>query len=102
MSNSDPLLIGLGATIRELRFERGRISQERLGLKTGVHRNYIGGIERGEREPTVKTIVTLALALDIAPSRLFARAEREAERRGAPWPYAEVPVMQIARPSRRA
>jgi transcriptional regulator with XRE-family HTH domain len=79
VSSSDPLLIGLGAAIRELRFERGRISQERLGLMTGVHRNYIGGIERGERKPTVETIVTLALALDIAPSQLLARAELEAQ-----------------------
>ena len=91
MAEKDPLLRGLGDAIRALRFERGRISQERLGLETDVHRNYIGGIERAERKPTVETIVTLALALDVAPSQLLARAEREAERHGASWPGAEPP-----------
>ena len=90
MPTRDPLLVGLGAAIRALRLERGKISQERLGLEADVHRNYIGGIERGEREPTVATIAKLALALDVAPSQLFARAEREAERHGASWPAAEL------------
>jgi transcriptional regulator with XRE-family HTH domain len=85
----DPLLVGLGDAIRTLRFERGEISQERLGLDSGVHRNYIGGIERGERQPTVQTIAKLALALGVAPSQLLARAEREAERRGASWPNGD-------------
>ena len=89
MPSSDPLLIALGGAIRTLRAERGHISQERLGLDSGVHRNYIGGIERGERKPTVETIATLALTLGIAPSQLLARAEREAERHGASWPGAE-------------
>jgi transcriptional regulator with XRE-family HTH domain len=87
--SSDPLLIALGGAIRTLRFERGHISQERLGLESGVHRNYIGGIERAERKPTVATIAKLALSLGIAPSELLARAEREAERHGASWPGAE-------------
>ena len=90
MPSSDPLLIALGGAIRTLRFERGHISQERLGLDSGVHRNYIGGIERGEREPTVATIAKLALALDVAPSQLIARGEREAERQGASWPASEL------------
>ncbi len=89
MPTRDPLLVGLGAAIRALRAERGNISQERLGLDSGVHRNYIGGIERGEREPTVATIAKLALALGVAPSQLIARGEREAERQGASWPLAE-------------
>jgi transcriptional regulator with XRE-family HTH domain len=100
--SNDPLLTGLGSAIRALRFERGDISQERLGLETGVHRNYIGGIERGERKPTVQTIATLALALGLAPSRLLARAEREAERHGASWPNGEGPDRASARrPARR-
>ena len=89
MPSSDPLLIALGGAIRTLRAERGHISQERLGLDSGVHRNYIGGIERAERKPTVATIAKLALSLGIAPSQLLARAEREAERHGASWPSAE-------------
>jgi transcriptional regulator with XRE-family HTH domain len=68
------LLLGLGKALREARADR-RISQEELGLRTGVHRNYIGGIERGERNPSVTTIATLADALDLELSELFARAE---------------------------
>jgi transcriptional regulator with XRE-family HTH domain len=45
-------------------------------LETGVHRNYIGGIERGERSPSVEAIVKLAEALDVTLSDLFRRAER--------------------------
>lgn len=72
----DTPLDGLGQAIRELRLERG-MSQETLSLETGVHRNYIGGIERGERRPSFQTVVTLALALGVRPSELVARAERK-------------------------
>ncbi len=89
MPTRDPLLVGLGETIRALRAERGNISQERLGLDSGVHRNYVGGIERAERKPTVEKIAMLAATLGMAPSELLARAEREAERHGARWPAAE-------------
>jgi transcriptional regulator with XRE-family HTH domain len=84
----DPLLVGLGQTIRDLRLERGEISQETLGHESDLHRNYIGGIERAERKPAVEAIAKIALAFDLAPSQLLARAEREAERLGAKWPEA--------------
>jgi transcriptional regulator with XRE-family HTH domain len=67
-------LTGLGRAIRELRTERN-ISQERLGLDSGVHRNYIGGIERGERQPTLMTIAILAQTLNVRPCELIERAE---------------------------
>jgi transcriptional regulator with XRE-family HTH domain len=73
MAESSTLLLGLGNVLREARAER-RISQEELGLRTGVHRNYIGGIERGERNPSVTTIATLAAALELPLPELFARA----------------------------
>jgi transcriptional regulator with XRE-family HTH domain len=81
----DPLLVGLGEVIRDLRDEQD-ISQERLGLDSGVHRNYIGGIERAERRPTLATIATLAVTFGIRPSELIVRAEQQAERHGASWP----------------
>lgn len=74
MAEQSTLLLGLGSVLREARAER-RVSQEELGLRTGVHRNYIGGIERGERNPSVTTIATLADALDLKLSELFARAD---------------------------
>jgi len=76
MAEQQPIiLLGLGVALREVRTE-SRLSQEELGLRTGVHRNYIGGIERGERNPSVTTIATLADALDMRLSELFALAER--------------------------
>jgi transcriptional regulator with XRE-family HTH domain len=74
MAEQSILLLGLGNALREVRADR-RLSQEELGLRTGVHRNYIGGIERGERNPSVTTIATLAEALDLKLSELFARTE---------------------------
>jgi transcriptional regulator with XRE-family HTH domain len=79
MPTHDLLLAGLGDAIRELRQERG-FSQERLGFESGVHRNYIGGIERAERRPTLDTIAKLALALGLPPAQLLRRAEEQAAR----------------------
>jgi transcriptional regulator with XRE-family HTH domain len=45
-----------------------------LGLETGISINYVGGIERGQRSPTVKKIAVLASALDLALDDLFCRA----------------------------
>lgn len=74
MAEPDTFLLGLGHALREARTDQ-RLSQEELGLRTGVHRNYIGGIERGERNPSVTTIATLAGALDVRLSELFGRVE---------------------------
>jgi transcriptional regulator with XRE-family HTH domain len=72
------LLVGLGLALRQLRTER-RMSQEELSLRTGVHRNFIGGIERAERSPSVVSIVRLASALDVQLSELFRIAEAAME-----------------------
>lgn len=85
MPQPDAFLVGLGEAIRDLRDERD-LSQERLGLESGVHRNYIGGIERAERRPTLITVATLAVTLGVRPSELIARAEVQAEQHGATWP----------------
>ena len=65
----DPLRAALGDALRQTRDERG-LSQDELGLDTGVHRNYIGGVERGERQPTVSTVARLAHALGYRTSEL--------------------------------
>ena len=69
------LLAGFGAAVRELRAQRG-VSQEELAHLAGLHRTYVGGIERGERNPSLRNIARLADALDVPPSRLIGRAER--------------------------
>jgi transcriptional regulator with XRE-family HTH domain len=59
-----------GSRVRELRLKTG-LSQEEFAFKVGVHRTYLGGIERGERNPSLKNIAAIAKALDITLSDLF-------------------------------
>ncbi len=66
----DQVLARFGATLRELRLERG-LSQERLAELAGLDRNYIGQIERAERNPAVLSIVKIAEALEVPPGELF-------------------------------
>ena len=49
-----------------------RVSQEELAERAGLHRNYVGGIERGERNVALENIIKLAQALSVAPGELFA------------------------------
>jgi transcriptional regulator with XRE-family HTH domain len=59
-----------GERVRKLRQSQG-LSQEELAFKAGVHRTYLGGIERGERNLALKNIVSIARALDVPLSELF-------------------------------
>lgn len=61
-----------GQTIRDRR-QRLRISQEDLAELSGLDRTYIGGIERGERNPSLKNIARIAAALRVDVAELFPR-----------------------------
>jgi transcriptional regulator with XRE-family HTH domain len=59
-----------GKRLRKLRRERD-LSQEELGLRADLDRNYVGGIERGERNPTLVNICRLAGALGVEATALL-------------------------------
>ena len=59
-----------GERVRQLRLERS-LSQEELAFKSCVHRTYLGDIERGERNPSLKNIAAIVKALDVTLSQLF-------------------------------
>jgi transcriptional regulator with XRE-family HTH domain len=65
-----------GVLVRALRLERG-LSQERLGEMSGLHRNYIGAVERAERTPSIVAADRLARALGTTLTKLFAELERD-------------------------
>jgi transcriptional regulator with XRE-family HTH domain len=47
------------------------LSQEKLAELSGLHRTYISDLERGIRNPTLTTIVTVSVALNMTPSELL-------------------------------
>lgn len=71
----DDELAAFGHAVRALR-EAKNISQEDLAASAGLHRTYIGSIERGERNLGLKNIFRIARALGCEPSKLMAATER--------------------------
>lgn len=69
-----------GQAVRALRIERG-LAQEQLALESGLDRSYVGGIERGERNPSLTNVFKIADVLAVPASRLHLEAERLANPR---------------------
>jgi transcriptional regulator with XRE-family HTH domain len=66
--------IALGQAVRELREEHG-LSQEGFADRVGLHRTYVGSIERGERNVGLDNLLRIAAALGMTGADLLARAE---------------------------
>jgi len=64
-----------GNRLRELRKQRG-YSQEGFAHAVDLDRTYIGGIERGERNPGLKVILKIADTLELQPTELFKRGDQ--------------------------
>jgi len=75
---SRDLLTALGQRIRELRVKRG-YSQEAFADKCGVHRTFMGTVERGESNLSFQNIARVAATLGISLSQLFSGLERKAK-----------------------
>ena len=60
----------LGANVRALRIER-KLTQEQLADLCDLHRIYVGAIEHGDRNVSLKNIVRIAQALNVEPSQLL-------------------------------
>lgn len=69
-AEKDPELLAFGRHLRELRLERS-LTQEALANAAGLHWTYIGQIERGERNLTLKNVLRLAHGLDISSGALL-------------------------------
>jgi transcriptional regulator with XRE-family HTH domain len=67
-----------GETVRRLRSEQG-FSQESFAERCGVHRTYMGIIERGEKAVTIVTAKKIARALGITLADLFGELERKSD-----------------------
>lgn len=68
-------LHAFGLAVRSLR-HRAQLSQEQLADLVGVHRTYVGSVERGERNVSLRNIAAFAAALDCTASELLRIAER--------------------------
>jgi len=64
------LVMVFASNVRRLRTERG-MSQEQLAEAAGVHRTYVGMLERGEKNVTIYNIERIAKALVVDPSILL-------------------------------
>lgn len=79
MPTTDPAtrrLRELGDRLRAVRLEAG-LSQEDLANRSGLHRTYVGSVERGERNITVKSLWALADALGVESAALLVPSAEE-------------------------
>jgi transcriptional regulator with XRE-family HTH domain len=70
-----PVLRCLGEEVRERRLQR-ELSQEALAHLAGIHTNVVGRLERGIYNPTVLTLLSIALKLNTSLEELFAAAAK--------------------------
>jgi transcriptional regulator with XRE-family HTH domain len=66
----DPILLEFARKVRIRRYEL-HLTQEELAEKGGFHANFIGGLERATRNPSLLSILKLSEALEISPRDLL-------------------------------
>ncbi len=70
----EDIKIFFGNRVRDERLRKG-LSQEELAVRAGVHRTYIGMIERAEKNITLVNIERIAVALEMEICELFEQSE---------------------------
>jgi len=70
LRREDKIVRNFAVQIRNLRSQKGW-SQERLAEEAGIHRVYLGGIETAHRNPSLRNIIRIALALGVPVGELF-------------------------------
>jgi len=66
----DRTLVSFGRNVAKIRNDRG-FSQDKLAEKADLDRTFVSGIERGIRNPGIKTVLRIARALNVDVSELF-------------------------------
>ncbi len=84
----------LGRNVRALRLRSG-LSQEAFGDQVGLHRTYVGGVERGERNLTLQTVERLGEVLGVEAIALLIDWDA-GELPASPHPVAAAPVLRAA------
>jgi transcriptional regulator with XRE-family HTH domain len=70
MAKRTTVLTSFGENIRRARIAQS-LSQEELAARCGLHRTYVGAVERGERNIGLLNVIAIARALGISPSVLM-------------------------------
>lgn len=65
-----------GQAVRELRMAGG-LTQEELADRAGLDRSYIGGVERGERNPSLSVVEKIAEGLGVTLAELFSYSAKD-------------------------
>lgn len=73
-ATKSPEHAALGRALRETRLNHG-LSQEELAFRAGLHRNYVGGIERGEINTSFGVLIAVTRALGVPLSHLIEQYE---------------------------
>ena len=71
----NPILLAFGASIKSLRLKKG-LSQRELAKRSGLDVTYISGIERGVRNPSLKSLEKVAKGLGCSMSKTFEALDR--------------------------
>ena len=91
----------IGRNVRRIRLERG-LTQEQFAERSGFTQQYLSGLERGERNPTIVTLYELALAFETDHvSLVLPDSEAVEEERRCPRPTPKERARRTTKPAPR-